>query len=49
MTSFRLEEIEVEQLDSQARARGGMARSTYLRWLLDEDGKRIEKERRGLA
>jgi hypothetical protein len=47
MTSFRLEETEVSQLDRQARDRGGMSRSTYLRWLLEQDRKHIERERGG--
>jgi hypothetical protein len=49
MTSFRLEETEVDQMDRQARARGGMSRSTYLRWLLDQDNKRIAREQGGMA
>ena len=49
MTSFRLEETEVDQMDRQARARGGMTRSTYLRWLLDQDNKRIAREQGGMA
>jgi len=44
MTSFRLEATEVDQMDRQAVARGGMSRSTYLRWLIDQDKKRIERE-----
>jgi hypothetical protein len=48
VTSFRLEPAEVDQLDEQAMARGAMSRSTYLRWLVNEDKKKIAKERRAI-
>ena len=44
MTSFRLEPEEAEQLDRQVRARGWSTRSRYLRWLVDEDARKIERE-----
>lgn len=31
-------------IDSQRRSRGGMSLSTYLRWLVTQDTKRIEQE-----
>lgn len=48
VTSFRLEPSEVKQLDDQAKARGGMTRSNYLRWLVTQDQAKIERERRAL-
>lgn len=35
----------VEKLDTQRRARGGMTRSAYIRWLVNEDEKRLRRER----
>lgn len=32
-------------LDGQRAFRGGMSRSTYIRWLVAQDGKRIARER----
>lgn len=32
-------------LDSQRAVRGGMTRSSYIRWLITQDTKRIEQER----
>jgi hypothetical protein len=32
-------------LDSQRAARGGMTRSSYIRWLIAQDTKRIEQEK----
>ena len=43
MTSFRLEPADAEQLDRQVRARGWNSRSTYLRWLINEDARKIER------
>ena len=48
VTSFRLEPAEVDQLEAQAKQRGGMSRSTYLRWLITQDQSKIERERRAL-
>lgn len=46
VTSFRLQDHEVDQLDRQAAQRGGMERSTYLRWLIDQDKRKIDRERK---
>lgn len=35
----------VAAIDSQRAFRGGMSRSTYLRWLISQDGKRIAREK----
>lgn len=32
-------------MDSQRSFRGGMSRSTYIRWLISQDSRRIEHER----
>lgn len=32
-------------LDAQRAYRGGMSRSTYVRWLITQDSKRIQKEK----
>lgn len=41
----RMSPIECEKLDAQRRERGGMDRSTYIRWLVSQDGKRIHREK----
>jgi hypothetical protein len=43
VTSFRLEPAEVDQMDRQRTMRG-MTRSRYLRWLVQEDGRKIRSE-----
>lgn len=35
------------ELDAQRAFRGGMSRSTYVRWLVTQDAKRIEREKNG--
>lgn len=36
-----MDDTEVSVLDANRRARGGMDRSTYIRWLIAQDQRRI--------
>lgn len=40
-----MDDGEVADLDAGGRYRGGMDRSTYIRWLVQQDKKRIANER----
>lgn len=40
----RMDDDEVRDLDAGGARRGGMDRSTYIRWLVQEDKKRIARE-----
>lgn len=42
--STRVTDNDVVAVDRQRAFRGGMSRSAYIRWLVREDGKRIERE-----
>lgn len=44
----RMDDDEVRDLDAGGARRGGMDRSTYIRWLVQEDKKRIARERAAL-
>ena len=41
----RLDPTEETNLDSQRAFRGGMTRSAYVRWLIKQDGKKIDREK----
>lgn len=41
----RMDDNELRDLDAGGSARGGMDRSTYLRWLVAQDKRRIANER----
>lgn len=41
----RMTTPDVADMDSQRRERGGMSRSGYIRWLIREDKKRINREK----
>lgn len=41
----RMDDTEVADLDAGGAARGGMDRSTYIRWLIQQDKRRIASER----
>lgn len=45
IVTFRITDTMGTQLDGQRAFRGGMSRSTYIRWLISQDAKRIERER----
>lgn len=45
----RMTPPDVAQLDAQRRARGGMDRGAYIRWLIRQDGKRIAREQGGMT
>lgn len=44
-----MDDSEVADLDAGGRYRGGMDRSTYIRWLVQTDKKRIAREREELG
>jgi hypothetical protein len=44
----RMDDAEVADLDAGGAVRGGMDRSTYIRWLIQEDKKRIAREQSAL-
>jgi hypothetical protein len=44
----RMDDTEVADLDAGGRHRGGMDRSTYIRWLIQDDKKRIAREQGAL-
>jgi hypothetical protein len=43
----RLTPEERRQFDIQRWKRGALSRAAYLRWLMDEDAKRLKREARG--
>jgi hypothetical protein len=43
-----MDDTEVADLDAGGRHRGGMDRSTYIRWLIQDDKKRIAREQGAL-
>ncbi len=45
IVTFRMTDTMKATLDTQRASRGGMSRSSYIRWLITQDGKRIEHER----
>lgn len=45
MIPARMTPEMVTGLDGQRAFRGGMSRSSYIRWLIQQDAKRIERER----
>ncbi len=45
IVTFRITASMGTQLDGQRAFRGGMSRSTYIRWLIAQDAKRIEQEK----
>jgi len=45
IVTFRMTDTMRATLDVQRAARGGMSRSSYIRWLITQDGKRIANEK----
>lgn len=45
IVTFRVTAAMGAQVDAQRAFRGGMSRSTYIRWLIAQDAKRIEREK----
>ncbi len=43
-----MDDTEVADLDAGSRYRGGMDRSTYIRWLIQQDKKAITREKGAL-